>query len=153
MFDFNLDDIEDVSFDLLPKGTYPVQVESAEVKDTKDGEGKYISLELTILGEKNEGRKLFDIINVVNKSEKAEKIGKSNLKKLILASGADIQTFTDADQLIGLECLAVVSVQSSKEYDDRNVIKKYVADTSDAEAEEEPTQHTPEGADSGEVFD
>ncbi len=137
MFDFKLDEIEDVSFDLVPKGIYEVQVEKAEVKDTNDGEGKYISVELTIVGEECNGRKIFDIFNVVNKSEKAENIGKGFLKQLIVASGADIEVFTDAEQLVGLEMNAQVAIKKgSGDYEDRNEIKKYIAQAADVEESE-----------------
>jgi len=137
-FDFTLDDIEDVSFDLLPKGVYPVQVEKAEVCDTKDGKGKYISVELTVLGEDHNGRKIFDLFNVVNESEKAENIGKSQLKNLIISSGADIDIFTGADQLIGLEMDAHVVVKKGKDdYDDRNAVKKYASQSADMDSSED----------------
>lgn len=158
MFDFKLDDIEDVSFDLLPKGEYEVQVEKAEVQDTKDGEGKYIAIELTVVGEECNGRKVFEMFNVVNKSEKAENIGKGMLKQLIVASGADIEVFTDADQLIGLEMSAkVVIKKGTGDYDDKNEVKKYFASEGDAVGgEENPATETtkdPDGTSSADVFD
>ena len=58
MFDFNLDEIEDISFDLLPKAIYTFQVDKAEVNDTKDGTGQYINVELTVISEEQNGRKI-----------------------------------------------------------------------------------------------
>lgn len=157
MFDFKLDDIEDVSFDLMPKGIYEVQVDKAEVKDTNDGEGKYISVELTVVGEECNGRKIFDIFNVVNKSEKAENIGKGFLKQLIVASGADIEVFTDPDQLIGLEMNAQIIIKKGTgDYEDRNEVKKYIAQTPDVDGDETTTTDSnvdPDGTDSSDTFD
>lgn len=152
MFEFKLDEIEDVGFENLPKGIYPVVVEKSEVKDTNDGKGKYINVELTISEGEFSGRKVFDLFNVVNESEKAENIGKGMLKQLIVASGADIEVFTDADQLVGLEMDIVLGMQkATEEYEERNKVKKYQAQKGEVDGVEESSTN-PDASDSS-AFD
>jgi len=154
VFDFKLEDIEDVSFDPLPKGIYSFQVEEAEVKDTKDGEGKYISLKLNVIGGDFADRKIFETFNVVNKNPKTVNIAKSDLKKLIIASGADIEVFTGPDQLLGLEFNAALGIKKgSGDYEDRNEIKKYISASEDIGTEDVPVESSPHQSEGEEAFD
>lgn len=123
MFDFNLDEIEEVS-SVVPKGSYLVQVEKAELITTKKG-GQMINVQFDIISEVQNGRKLFEGYNIVNESTDAVKIGLGHIKSLILASGASMSKFTSPDQLIGLECQINVKVTTDEEYGEGNKITNY----------------------------
>lgn len=121
----NKDIIESNSFDPIPSGKYQAIVSEAEVKETKAGNGKYLNLQLKIVGEKYEGRVIFDMINFENSSQKAEVIGKAKLGKLVLALGLD--EVTDTDDLLGI----TIGIKVSVEHDDYkgekvNKIKDYL---------------------------
>lgn len=76
-------------FGLIEKGEYNALIKEIEMRDTKAG-GKYISVELKIVGPKFKDRVLFDNINVVNASLKAQEIGRETLAAMCIAVGADL---------------------------------------------------------------
>ncbi len=77
-------------FDPIPAGWYPVEVKKAEIKGTKAGNGKYLKIELGIIGERFTNRKLFTNINLVNPNEKAVEIGQRELAGLGQACGIPV---------------------------------------------------------------
>lgn len=123
MFDFNLDEVEASTGGSVPKGTYLVQVEKSELAETKNG-GQMIKIQFDIVGEQQNGRKLFEQYNIVNANPEAVKIGLGQIKTLVLASGASLSKFTSPEQLVGLECLVNVK-QYEDEYGEQNSITSY----------------------------
>lgn len=124
MFDFNLDEVEASGGGVVPKGTYLVQVEKTELVDTKSG-GQMIKAMFNIVGEQQNGRKIFENYNIGHENPDVVKIGLGQIKSLVLASGASLSKFTSPDQLIGLECLVNVKVVESEDYGDSNAITTY----------------------------
>lgn len=110
------------SFDVIPAGWYPVQVEDVSEKDTKSG-GKMLKVMFCIVGEQCNGRKLFTHFNVRNASAKAVEIAMRELGILCVACG--IPNAASTDQLIGGVCEAQVIVKNHPDYGDQNEIKKY----------------------------
>lgn len=136
MFDFNMDEYEANNGGPVPKGTYLVQVEKSELEDTKKG-GQMIKVQFNIVGEQQNGRKLFEQYNIVNDNPEAVKIGLGKIKSLIQASGANVARFTSPDQLIGLECLVNVKTYED-DYGEKNAITTYKKLGGNA-----PTQNAP----------
>ena len=86
-------------FSPLPEGEYTVTIKQADVKDTKAGNGQYINLRLDVADGKYARRVLFAMITLKNASEKAESIGRGQLRDLMSACG--IGSLQDTDQLLG----------------------------------------------------
>ena len=86
-------------FSPLPEGEYSVTIKAAEVKATKAGDGSYINLRLDVNEGKYAKRVLFAMITLRNKSDKAESIGKGQLRDVMSACG--IGSLSDTDQLLG----------------------------------------------------
>ena len=114
----------------LPEGEYSVTIKDAEVKATNDGTGQYIKLRLDVQGPTHAGRVVFSNINIRNKSEQAEQIGRGQLKAVMSALG--IATLTDTDQLIGGQLIVKLSVRAArtdektgKSYEASNDVKAY----------------------------
>lgn len=114
----------------LPEGEYSVTIKDAEVKATNDGTGQYIKLRLDVQGPTHVGRVVFSNINIRNKSEQAEQIGRGQLKAVMSALG--IATLTDTDQLIGGQLIVKLSVRAArtdektgKTYEASNEVKAY----------------------------
>lgn len=114
----------------LPEGEYSVTIKDAEVKATNDGTGQYIKLRLDVQGPTHAGRVVFSNINIRNKSEQAEQIGRGQLKAVMSALG--IATLTDTDQLIGGQLIVKLSVRpartdekTGKSYEASNDVKAY----------------------------
>ena len=154
MFDLNLD-LENVQastgFDVLPPGTYSVQVDAAELQETKDGEGAYIKTTFTIISENYNNRKLFHNFNIKNKSEEAVKIGLSEIKALIVASGASTTKITSPEQIIGLECDVKIKVVKEEGYEDKNRIIAFKKPSGESVANTGGSE-IPLGADGKPVF-
>jgi hypothetical protein len=112
----------DRSYDPVPPGWYAARIHSAEVKDTKAGNGQYIKIRYDIVGPSHQGRVVFGNLNIRNPNAKAEQIGRQQLGELMRAIGlAEIQ---DTDQLIGGACEIKLDVQAAEgEYAARNEVR------------------------------
>lgn len=155
MFEFDLNEYEANNGGPVPKGSYLVQVEKAELVDTKTG-GKMIKVQFNIVDENQNGRKLFEQYNIANANPQAVQIGLGRIKSLVLAAGANIAKFTSPDQLIGLECLVNVKVYEDGEYGEKNSITAYKKVGGNVPANEVGgvgrTNGVPHGADGKPVF-
>jgi len=89
----------DVDFKPLPAGWYSATINKASLEPTKDGTGQKISMRYDITGPTHQGRVVFGNLNIKNKSEKAESIGRAQLGELMRALG--LAKLTDTDQLVG----------------------------------------------------
>ncbi|MEK9693909.1 MAG: DUF669 domain-containing protein, partial [Rhodospirillaceae bacterium] len=59
----------------------------SDYKVTKNGTGKYIELEFTILDGEYAGRKFWDRLNVMNENKTAQDIANATLKTILDAIG------------------------------------------------------------------
>ena len=87
------------NFEPLPEGWYNAAITSAEIKDTKAGDGKLIFVKYAITGPSHQGRVVFGNLNIKNASTKAEEIGRQQLGEIMRAIG--LSSVRDTDQLIG----------------------------------------------------
>ena len=132
-FSFDLEDYEVSSGGAIPAGTYRAEVDEVELKETRDGEGLYISARFSITDEKQNGRKFWEIYNIKNKSEKAVQIGLGNIKQLILAAGGNAGKFDDEQALLGLEAMVKLKVVTD-DYGEKNKIVGYQSTPSELPA-------------------
>ena len=121
-----LDQIEEVSFELIPPGWYEATITATELKDTKDGSGKYIKVRYDIAGPTHAGRCVFGNLNIRNSSAKAEEIGRGQLAALCRCIGIT-DTLQDTDQLVGGGVQVKLAIRSDKsgQYEDQNEIKAF----------------------------
>jgi hypothetical protein len=112
----------DRSYDPVPPGWYAARIHSAEVKDTKAGNGQYIAVRYDIVGPSHQGRVIYGNLNIRNPNAKAEQIGRQQLGELMRAIGlAEIQ---DTDQLIGGTCEIKLDVKAAEgDYAARNEVR------------------------------
>lgn len=113
------------SFEPLPAGWYPVEIVSAELKETKAGTGKYMSVGYKVTGESHTGRTVFGNINLRNPNPKAEEIGRQQLGDLMRSVG--LARLTDTDQLIGMVCQIKLAIRKDEQYGDSNDVKAHKA--------------------------
>lgn len=111
------------NFDPLPAGEYGFTIKSAEVKDTKDGTGKYINCQLSITGPTHAGRVVFAKFNIRNKSAQAESIGRQQLGDMMRAIG--LAAMQDTDQLIGGVGIVKLAVRNDPGYGAQNDCKAF----------------------------
>jgi hypothetical protein len=122
----DLTETKEQSFEILPAGSYHVRCDSAQIKDTRAGTGQYLETVLVVTGGDHEGRKIWHRFNINNPSEKAQEIGRSQLKSFLLKSKAkNPDTPSDVAEFIGLDCWVSVSVKNDAQYGDSNEVKYF----------------------------
>lgn len=112
-------------FEPLPPGWYSVEVDSAEVKQTRNGDGYYLKIQFNVIGESYNGRKLFDQINLSNPNQKAEEIGQRELASLGQAVG--LTAINDSAELQGKTLEVKTKVEDSQQFGENNKITSYRA--------------------------
>lgn len=111
-------------FDPIPAGDYPMRVINSEMKDTKDGTGKMLVLEMDITDGPCAGRKHWERFNLVNKNAQAVEIAQRSLAQLCLAVGK--VSVDDSDELHMLPFIAKMKVTPPKgDYAAGNQIAAY----------------------------
>ena len=86
-FDFDPTTVEGSKYGLLPVGEYIAEITNSDYKVTKNGLGKYIELEFTILDGDYVGRKFWDRLNVIHENKQAQDIANATLKDILSAIG------------------------------------------------------------------
>jgi hypothetical protein len=124
--EFKVGDVEPSNdFEPIPAGWYTATVAGAELKDTKAGTGKYISVRFDVTGPSHEGRVVFTNLNIQNPNPKAEDIGRQQLDQLMRATG--LAMVQDTDQLIGGNCSIKVVIRNDDTYGNSNEVKGFKA--------------------------
>lgn len=110
----------------IPAGEYIATIKDAELKATKDGTGQYIKLKLQVDAPSHIGRIIFSNLNIQNKSEAAERIGRQQLGEIMRALG--LTSVADTDQLIGGTVGIKVAIREAQNgYEAQNEVKGYKA--------------------------
>lgn len=115
-------------FSPLPDGWYDASISTAEIRDTKNGTGKYLNVRYDIQGPTHAGRVVFGRLNIRNQNPKAEEIGRQQMGDLMRAIG--LSKVTDTDQFVGHNVKIKLTVRKSEEYGDSNDIKAWKANGS-----------------------
>ena len=94
---FNAEEVEPANFDPLPEGKYQVVMSASAMKPTKDANGAYLELELTVIDGPYSNRKVWARLNLDNPSAAAVKIARQQLSALCRAVG--VLTINDSAEL------------------------------------------------------
>src|SRR3990167_11317422 len=94
-------------------GDYPAIITTSEWRDTKNGDGQYLYLELQVAEGEYQGRKLFERLNLKNQNEQAVEIAKRTLSAICRAVGN--MTPTDSEDLHNIPILVKVDVEKRGE--------------------------------------
>jgi hypothetical protein len=110
----------------IDAGWVAASITKSELKATNDKAGKYISLQFKIDDdERDPGRLLYTNLNIVNKSEVAVKIARSDLKKICEAVGFD-GDLEDTQDLHNVSMAIKVSVKpETSQWPAKNEIKDF----------------------------
>lgn len=126
---FNTADVPDDEFQPIPAGVYTGVITESEMKATNDGTGAYIQLKIEL----ENGRVLFERLNIQNKNETAMKIAYQTLAKICEACGKS--TISDTNELHNKRMKLQIEIEKGKPYmkdgeekpgRDQNVIKKWM---------------------------
>lgn len=126
-FDFNTAEYDDFegggSFEPIPEGEYEMMCEEAEDKETKSG-GTMIKAKFRVLGPTHSNRVIFSNFNVVNRSEKAQEIGRRQIATWARAVG--LPNASDTDQLLNRPFIGVVDIEAGDDkYGPQNRIQGF----------------------------
>lgn len=97
--------------EILPPGKYTVQIVQSEMRETKNGAGQMLWLEMEIMDGPSRGRKLWDRLNLVNPNETAVEIARRTLSAICHATG-QLQV-SDSEQLHFKPMVATVKVRAA----------------------------------------
>jgi len=86
-------------FDPMPEGDYVIEVVKASLVPTKNKSGRILTLELVVVSDDFNGRKVFERLNVENPNPVAERIGLERLNQLIDCAG--LEDPQGEDELVG----------------------------------------------------
>jgi hypothetical protein len=146
-YEVNPDEPEKV-FDVVPAADYIAMIIDSDYVATKSGSGMMLKLTYEILDGPMKGRKLFEQLNLANKSKDAEDIARRTLNSIGLATG--VTNIKDSSLLHGIPLKLEVKVKDSVEYGKQNVIKKHLpakggapANTGSADSAPAPTGAAP----------
>lgn len=124
---YDLSNVKANEFEALPPGEYITNVTNAEVKDTKNGTGQYIKVELTVDGPTQTGRKIFTNFNVKNDNPKAVQIGLGQLKAfLIKAKYPTPDKLESVGELNGLRVGVKTKVRKDDQFGDQTDIHYFM---------------------------
>jgi hypothetical protein len=98
----------------VPDGWYDARIMGAELKTTKAGNGRYISVRYDITGNEYAGRVVFGNVTINNPNAAAESIGRKQLSQIALAGGMSALP-KDTDELVGMDLKVKVTVRPATE--------------------------------------
>lgn len=115
---FNTDGEGIGDYSPVPGGWYTCEVDRAELKNTKRGDGEILKVTYIILDGEYKDRLIFQNINVVNHNQKAQEIGRRELTSLGKACG--LTSISDTGELLKKVIKVKVKIQKDNEYGDSN---------------------------------
>lgn len=101
-------------------GEHIATIADAQVKETKSGSGEYLNVKWQL----EDGTTFFYMYNIKNQNKKAQDIGLSALKKMMVAAGREPKA-AGADELIGIRVMLITELKND-DYGEKVVIKKYL---------------------------
>ncbi len=122
---FNAHEVDpNVSFDPVPEGKYLAAITESEMKPTKNGQGSYLQLTLTLIDGNFRGRMLWARLNLTNPNATAVKMALSELSAICHAVG--VMQPRDSVELHNIPLLITVKVKKRSDNNElTNEIKGY----------------------------
>lgn len=111
-------------FSPIPAGKYVAVITDDEMKDTRNGSGRYLQLTFEIVEGEYSGRKLWTRLNLENANMEAVKIARADLSAICRA--INVMKLQDTVELHNLPMVITVRLKKNKETDEmQNEIKGY----------------------------
>lgn len=111
------------STSLVPAGRYNVQIVGSDLLPTKEGSGQYIVFEMVVLDGPQQGRKLFDRLNIVNRNPQAVEMANRTLASICRATGR--AGVGETSELHDIPFVLDVSVKSQGGFGETNTLRYY----------------------------
>jgi hypothetical protein len=126
------------AFAILPPGKYRAEITDSDMKPTRNGNGQYLWLELTILDGEEKGRKVFDRLNLVNANTQTAEIAQRQLSAICHAIGK--LSVSDSEELHHRAMTITVRVRPGREVVDQQTGARTAYDASNEIRGYEPAQ-------------
>lgn len=130
--DINFDDIpaprepQRKERELVPPGRYTARIVASEMRTTTKGDGQYLQLTWSILGGEFDDKYVWQRLNIVNKSDRAQSIAKRQLKNLM--SALNVDELDDSEQLHNQPIdIDIVIEKGTNGFSDKNDVKGFYA--------------------------
>ena len=132
------EEAEDNPFAPIPAAWYLAEITKSEMKNTNDKTGKYLAITYKVIEGEHEGRLVYTNLNLVNKSETAVKIARSDLKAICAACGHDGE-LEDSEDLHGIPHAIKVSIKpETSQWPAKNEIKGFKSEDDFNEDDDSP---------------
>jgi hypothetical protein len=115
------------TFSPLPAGDYQVVISKAEVKPTKNQQGRLLELTLKVVDGQARGRVIFERLNLWNQNQTAVEIAQKRLSQYCHAAGR--LRIADASELMNIPVLVTLSIRQdpSGQYGPSNEVRSVKA--------------------------
>jgi len=110
-------------FDTIPAGDYRACITASEIKQTNDGQGRYVKLTFQLLDDPYKNRKLWENLNLWNKSAEAVRIAQGTLSGI--GRAVNVLEIKDTSQLHNLPLIIKLKVKTDKDGNKENRIGGY----------------------------
>lgn len=119
------------AFTVIPAGKYKAQVVASEIRATNNGAGQYLWFEMEILEGDQQGRKLWDRLNLWNDNATAVEIAQRTLSAMCHATGQlhveDSEALHFKPMIVTVRVRPAGPGKDGKQYDASNEIRGYEA--------------------------
>lgn len=127
--DLNIDwnAIGESDFKPLQEGVYAGKILNTQIKNSKNGSGKYLNLEIELLGSPGiKGRRVYEICMLSHPNTAAVTVGAKKLKNIASVLDLDITEVESFSEFVGKPLGVKLGIESSEEYGDKNRVKAFV---------------------------
>ncbi|HNX25797.1 MAG TPA: DUF669 domain-containing protein [Phycisphaerae bacterium] len=104
------------NFEPIAAGKYPMAITASEIKPTKNGDGSYLELELTVVEGEFEGRKVWDRLCINHPKELTQTIARGKLSSICRAVG--VMSPGDSAELHNIPLLVKVKLKKRDDTDE-----------------------------------
>jgi len=111
------------STSLVPAGRYNVQIVSSNLLPTKEGSGQYILFEMLVRDGPQQGRKVFDRLNIVNRSPQAVEMANRTLASICRATGR--AGVGETSELHNIPFILDVGIKSQGGFGETNTLRYF----------------------------
>jgi len=128
----DLSQVEEMKFELLPKGNYDVIIEDAEFSLSKSSSKPMWSLRLNVLNEEYKNRKLFSILSFSEKALPGTKSALLVISPELLNGPFRMNDPEVVSSIIGKFAKVRVAIEKSEGYDEQNRVKRWLQPSADS---------------------
>ena len=112
------------SFTPIPGGVYKAQITKSEVKETRDGNGKYLNLTFTILDGEYVNRNVWARLNIINQNAQTVEI--ANKALATICECCNIDALEDTEQLHNSPMeINIIVKDATAQYPAQNDVRGY----------------------------